>query len=636
MEKKLWLTLLVLLIGGIAFCTAQTTDATTVDVSNFDVQSATNNMQDLKANLDQVVQELYSLDAKERWSGNVISDTYRATRNEIVNVIQTINQTTDTISGQLEKITTYKKLMLLTYKDIQSSRSGMVDTKQYMEDFSNFIYKLDNKLYDNTTNNIDEIKLLINSDNIPVTLANNYMVQWVMVQLNDLMDNFQTNEQTQLETIKKLNDLKTKTTDAIQQYEIEIEKLQQKKNYLLQFMKLYQDDASQRQLSINNFFESTKGVYDKTVELVANIKKGVYNVDFDMEKKLPLLNKLEDDNQSYPLAWPLYPIEEIQTYFGDINFQKEYGVPHIGIQIKATQWTPVYAARNGIVYFVADNDEIGINRAMIVHTDWYVTVYQYLNKTIVKPGDVVRRGQLIGYSWWEPGTRGAWFISKWSNLTFEIFKDGIAMDPFDILDASIVKDQSVLPDGYQIKYLRDKYARPIDITSLQLMTGDTLLEREDQFLARYGVGIYRQVAFRDDVVKDTNIDKDMVICIAFAESTLGKYLSTNANIGNVGNNDRGDRVPFYSAYAWARAIPVTLNNAYLWNYDTINQLSRYGNKDGQIYASSPINWQTNVLKCLSQIKWYYIPEDFPFRTGPNPNINNPTPETITFGDSLSQ
>jgi murein DD-endopeptidase MepM/ murein hydrolase activator NlpD len=117
-----------------------------------------------------------------------------------------------------------------------------------------------------------------------------------------------------------------------------------------------------------------------------------------MEKKLPLLNAIEEDNQAYPLAWSLYPIEKIQTYFGDINFQKEYGVPHIGIQIQATQGTPVYAARNGIVYFVADNDEIGINRAMIVHTDGYVTVYQYLNKTEVKPGDIVRRGQLIGYS----------------------------------------------------------------------------------------------------------------------------------------------------------------------------------------------------------------------------------------------
>jgi hypothetical protein len=38
-------------------------------------------------------------------------------------------------------------------------------------------------------------------------------------------------------------------------------------------MKLYQNDATQRQLTINNFFESTKGVYEKTVELVKDIKK---------------------------------------------------------------------------------------------------------------------------------------------------------------------------------------------------------------------------------------------------------------------------------------------------------------------------------------------------------------------------
>ena len=636
MKKKLWLAFLIIFLWGASLCTAEDLSTSTAEVSSFDVQSAMTEMKDLKTNLDEVVKELYALDEKERGNNNAISDKYRATRKEIVNVIQTINQTTDTITQQLDKINTYKKLMLLTYKEIQASRSGMVETKEYIEDFSNFMYKLDNKLYDGDTDTIDELKLLINSDNIPVTLANDAMVQSMMNQLNTLMTNFQDNEDTQLETIKKLNDLKSKTKESIAQYQIEIEKLQQKKNYLLQFMKLYQHDTTQRDLSINNFFESTKSVYEKTIELVKGIKKWVYTVDFDMEKKLPLLNKLEDDNQAYPLAWPLYPIEEIQTYFGDVAFQKEYGVPHIGIQIKAEQKTPVYAARNGIVYFVADNDEIGINRAMIVHTDWYVTVYQYLNQTIVKPGDIVRRWQLIGYSWWEPGTRGAWFISKWANLTFEIFKDGIAMDPFDILDASIVKDKDVLPEGYQIKYLRDKYARPIDITDLKLMSWSTLAEREKQFLARYGVGIYRQVAFREDVVKDTNIDKDMVICIAFAESTLGHYLSTNANIGNVGNNDRWDRVPFTSAYAWARAIPLTLNNAYLWSYHTINQLSRYGNKDGKIYASSPINRQTNVLKCLSQIKWYYIPEDFPFRVWPNPNINNNDPETVEFGESLSK
>jgi chromosome segregation ATPase len=263
----------MLFIGGISLCTAQELTANTTEVSNFDVQSAMNNMEDLKKNLDEVVKELYALDEKERGSDNAISDKYRATRKEIVNVIQTINQTTDTISEQLQKITTYKKLMLLTYKDIQASRSGMVDTKQYIEDFSNFIYKLDNKLYNKETNTIDEIKLLINSDNIPVTLANDYMVQSMMVQLNDLMTNFQENEETQLETIKKLNDLKTQTKESIEKYQTEIEKLQQKKNYLLQFMKLYQNDKTQKELTMNNFFESTKGVYDKTVELVKDIKK---------------------------------------------------------------------------------------------------------------------------------------------------------------------------------------------------------------------------------------------------------------------------------------------------------------------------------------------------------------------------
>jgi len=64
-----------------------------------------------------------------------------------------------------------------------------------------------------------------------------------------------------------------------------------------------------------------------------------------------------------------------------------------------------------------------------------------------------------------------------------------------------VADESVLPDGYQIKYLRDKYARTIDITNLTLMTGASLLERETQFLDKYGVGIYREVPFRDDATK---------------------------------------------------------------------------------------------------------------------------------------
>jgi hypothetical protein len=52
------------------------------------------------------------------------------------------------------------------------------------------------------------------------------------------------------------------------------------------------------------------------------------------------------------------------------------------------------------------------------------------------------------------------------------------------------------------------------------------------------VGIYKTLSFWDNAVAGLNVDRDMVICVAFAESTLGRYLSTDGNIGNVGNNDR--------------------------------------------------------------------------------------------------
>jgi hypothetical protein len=172
-----------------------------------------------------------------------------------------------------------------------------------------------------------------------------------------------------------------------------------------------------------------------------------------------------------------------------------------------------------------------------------------------------------------------------------------------------------------LKYFNDQIVRPIDVSNVSLLKWETVDARAQTFLSSYAVGTYRNLAFWDQVVAWTNVDRDMVICIAFAESTLGKFLATDNNIGNVGNNDRWDRIAYNNPYNGARLIPLTLNNQYLGNYHTIKQLSRYGNSDWKIYASSPINWQSNVQKCLSKIKGFYIPEDYPFRTGPNPNLN---------------
>lgn len=57
-------------------------------------------------------------------------------------------------------------------------------------------------------------------------------------------------------------------------------------------------------------------------------------------------------------------------------------------------------------------------------------------------------------------------MSPGSNLTFSVFQNAAAIDPLKLLDISVVKNKDILPDVYAIKYLRDKYARKIDITNL--------------------------------------------------------------------------------------------------------------------------------------------------------------------------
>ncbi len=592
------------------------------NVDNFDVKDATETIKDLQESIEDITDQLYALDNKEITSDGELSQKYREVREEIVSVIQDINKTTDYVGTMLQKIAVYKKQIFLSAKQLKDTRAWLDNTKIYIEQFANFLYKMDNELF--YWDKLDDFKLFTKSDNIPLSLSNEYIIKSILIQFNELMENLDTDKDKQIKLIKTLNELKLKASKDVADYQVILETLHQKKNYLIQFMKLYRDDQLAEQ-NFNMIFDSRKDVHNAILSIVNSITQKDYNVTFDMEDKLTELDKIyeekiENESDIQPMAWPMYPINDIEMYFGDENFEKEYGIPNRGLQIKAEQGTPLYSANDGIVYHVTDNPGIWINWILVVHPKWYVSAYMFVNKAVVEKGDIVRRGQLIGYSGWEPGTKGAGFISKWPNLTFFTFKDGIAVDPLQLLDLSVVEDKEIIPKDYNIKYLNDKYARTIDISELKIMTWNSVTERANQFINTYGVWIYRQLAFWEDAIKEKNVDRDVVICIAFAESTLGNYLSTSNNIWNVWNDDSGNRISFSSALAGARAISDTLNNRYLWKYHTIKQLSRYGNKDGKIYASSPINWQSNVTKCLSQIKGYYVPEDFPFRTGPNPRL----------------
>jgi hypothetical protein len=147
----------------------------------------------------------------------------------------------------------------------------------------------------------------------------------MLLQFNDLMGTLDSNEKDKLVRIKELNLLKMKTKNDIKDYNAQLDSLQQKKNYLLRFIELYKN----KELKNTNFekiLTTRKDVDDMTMLFVDDIARKDYKVSFNIDDKIKLLNKMEDDSlkETSSLAWPLYPIYKIDSYFGDKNFEKQY------------------------------------------------------------------------------------------------------------------------------------------------------------------------------------------------------------------------------------------------------------------------------------------------------------------------
>jgi hypothetical protein len=232
----------------------------------------------------------------------------------------------------LQKIAVYKKQIFLSAKQLKDTRAGLDNTKTYITQFANFLYKIDNELMND--NKIDEMKLFASSDNIPLALSNEHMIKSILIQFNELMENLDTDEDKQIRLIKTLRELNLRASKDVTDYQLILETLHQKKNYLIEFMELYQNDKLAEQ-NFNMVFDSRKDVHNAILAIIRNITRKEYTVTFDMEDKLQDLAELYEEtldennvNNIQPMAWPIYPVQDIEMYFGDTDFEKEFGIPN--------------------------------------------------------------------------------------------------------------------------------------------------------------------------------------------------------------------------------------------------------------------------------------------------------------------
>lgn len=98
---------------------------------------------------------------------------------------------------------------------------------------------------------------------------------------------------------------------------------------------------------------------------------------------------------------------------------------HTGLDFPAETGTPILAAAGGVVMTVDVHAAYG-NVLEIDHGNGLVTRYAHASKILVKPGDLVRRGQTVA----QVGNTGR---STGPHLHFEVLVEGVPQDPAKFL-----------------------------------------------------------------------------------------------------------------------------------------------------------------------------------------------------------
>jgi murein DD-endopeptidase MepM/ murein hydrolase activator NlpD len=108
------------------------------------------------------------------------------------------------------------------------------------------------------------------------------------------------------------------------------------------------------------------------------------------------------------LQWPIQLVSDggkgrLTQHFGEVS-NLYRGKPHNGTDIGAPVGTPVFAAADGVVKWTDKNDRSAWSKyqygtyVLLEHPDKLATLYAHLSRFVVARGEVVKRGQLIGYS----------------------------------------------------------------------------------------------------------------------------------------------------------------------------------------------------------------------------------------------
>lgn len=385
--------------------------------------------------------------SQERVNG--LKEKLGGLRDEILHFQKEIDESEARIKNVGTLIGLQSKEIGLLEEEILSRGIALEEQKVLLADYMRMIYVNENRFAEGDgSSELSPAKLLLSGEDLGE-----------MIQQMTTLDMLQHNGQVMLEKLRGSQDAiagiqrdvaeKKKALDAMkdkllaQRERLEDEKLT--KERLLQvthgedqtYKKLIAQSVTQQEeslLEINSLQSNFNYVKDNLSKLGNSVSASdIAKLLDDRTRQMYEFHQQAD--QDSVLQWPVAPTRGISAYFRDSAYLARFGVAHQAIDIPTLQGTAIHAPKDGIVYKVKDNG-MGYSYIILSHKGQLMTVYGHVSSILVKEGQAVMTGSVLGLTGGMPGTKGAGYLTTGAHLHFEVFAAGKHVDPLDYLSLS--------------------------------------------------------------------------------------------------------------------------------------------------------------------------------------------------------